>query len=191
MAISTPISRSREFPDLAKYFLGFARVHLRHLSGEFRKRNVSKLLKILNIYSRLDPDLFMTVLINRDTLKQAAERSGIDIDNGLGSTDPPVLSLEHTTVLPCLRGRDLLEAVRCALSPGQKWWITKLYCAGKINNFILYFLYILNVLIDWTLDLPIYVRSHLIEQFSIAQMLIFSGTCQKIYRRYFDKNRTE
>jgi len=110
----------------------------------------------------------MTVLINRDTLKQAAERSGIDIDNGLGSTDPPVLSLEPTTVLPCLRGRDLLEAVRRVLPPGQKWWVTKLYCAGKISNFILYFLYILKVLIDWTLDLPIHLRAHLIEQSSIA-----------------------
>jgi hypothetical protein len=110
----------------------------------------------------------MTVLINRDTLKQAAERSVIDIDNGLGSTDLSVLSLEPTTVLPCLRGRDLLEAVRLALPPGQKWWVTKLYCAGKISNFILYFLYILKVLIDWTLDPSIYLRAHLIEQYSIA-----------------------
>ncbi|KAK9604802.1 hypothetical protein V6Z93_002753 [Aspergillus fumigatus] len=62
-----------------------------------------------------------------NTLNKSLEKSGIDATTLRNAIDPPHLSLEDAVVLACLRGRDLLEAARRVLPPGQRWVVVKLY----------------------------------------------------------------
>ncbi|KAH3511103.1 hypothetical protein KXV55_002475 [Aspergillus fumigatus] len=61
----------------------------------------------------------ITALIDMNTLNKGLEKSGINAATLLNAIDPPHLSLEDAVVLACLRGRDLLEAARRVLPPGQ------------------------------------------------------------------------
>jgi hypothetical protein len=115
--------------SLTNYLCGFAKIKLRHLSGEYRKKNMLRFKGALmgGRCSLLDPEHHITALINMNTLNKGLEKSGLNATTLVNAIDPPHLSLEGAVVLPCLRGRDLLEAIRRVLPPGQRWVVVKLY----------------------------------------------------------------
>ncbi|KAE8371412.1 hypothetical protein BDV26DRAFT_298818 [Aspergillus bertholletiae] len=76
--------------------------------------------------SLLDPGSYITAVIKKDSLLYGLDQAGIESNSLLDPINPPSLPLENTTLL-CLRGRDLLEAARRILPPGQRWLIVKLY----------------------------------------------------------------
>lgn len=121
----------------ARYFHGFAKIRLNHLSGEFRENKVTKYLKAFTAgqCSRLDPEHYVTALIDSHKLEQALNLSHLERNTLFQVNNPPALSLEDTVVLSCLRGRDFLEAARRLLPPGEKWVVARLYSDGERNAF--------------------------------------------------------
>ncbi|EAW20673.1 uncharacterized protein NFIA_031060 [Aspergillus fischeri NRRL 181] len=115
--------------SLTNYLCGFAKIKLRHLSGEYRKKNMLRFKRALvgGQCSLLDLEHYITALIDMNTLNKGLEKSGINASTLLDAIDPPHLSLEDAVVLACLRGRDLLEAARRVLPPGRRWVVVKLY----------------------------------------------------------------
>ncbi|KAF4182506.1 hypothetical protein CNMCM8694_006750 [Aspergillus lentulus] len=107
--------------SLTNYLCGFAKIKLRHLSGEYRKKNMLRFKRALmgGQCSLLDPEHHITALIDMNTLNKGLEKSDINAAALLNAIDPPHLSLDDAVILACLRGRDLLEAARRVLPPGQ------------------------------------------------------------------------
>ncbi|KAE8334765.1 hypothetical protein BDV24DRAFT_169854 [Aspergillus arachidicola] len=134
--------------EVQKHFVGFAKISLQQLSHEFdAEENVKWYSKrfTLDECSRLDPEHFVIAVITEDQLNRAILDTGIAPEGLSFSQNPPHLMLEKNVVLPCLRGRDLLEAARRFLPPGEKWWTTRLY----LNS------------------LPLYLQIHLTAQYAI------------------------
>jgi Protein of unknown function (DUF3723) len=120
--------------ELATYFRGFAKVHLGHIvSDTYNEKNVRQYLRLFRAghYSREDPLHTIAVTIAPEILLQAVSQHSIDINTLYDPRTPPLLTLEHDTKLPCLHGRDLLEAARRSLGFGERWWIIRLYSAGR------------------------------------------------------------
>ncbi|GMF76306.1 unnamed protein product [Aspergillus oryzae] len=120
--------------EVQKHFVGFAKISLQQLSPEFdTEENVKWYSKrfTLDECSRLDPEHFVIAVITEDQLNRAILDTGIAREGLSFSQNPPHLMLEKSVVLPCLRGRDLLEAARRFLPPGEKWWTARLYLNCK------------------------------------------------------------
>jgi hypothetical protein len=149
--------------SLTNYLCGFAKIKLRHLSGEYRKKNMLRFKRALMAgqCSLLDPEHHITALIDMNTLNKGLEKSGINAAILLDAIDPPHLSLEDAVVLACLRGRDLLEAARRVLPPGQRWVVVKLYVDSMSSHASL------SPSADrYSEGLPVILRTELSESFS-------------------------
>jgi hypothetical protein len=148
---------------LSNYLCGFAKIKLRHLSGEYREKNMLRFKRALmgGQCSLLDPEHYITALIDMDTLNKGLEKSGIDAATLLNAIDPPHLSLEDAVVLTCLRGRDLLEAARRVLPPGQRWLVVKLYVDSMSSHSSLS-----RCSDRYSEGLPVILRTEIAESFS-------------------------
>ncbi|OGM39187.1 hypothetical protein ABOM_012218 [Aspergillus bombycis] len=164
-------------PEENRYFLGFAKVRLRHLSGEYREKNVSRYRRALKAGQcpLIDIENHVTALIDRNTLDRALDRCRIPQSALTNGDDPPVIAFKASTILPCLHGRDLLEAAK--RSPGQIWIIAKLFSD----------------------ELPQPLRTRLVERYSrpdgasnveIFQALLHNQKpgCAKSWRHRFPSN---
>jgi hypothetical protein len=122
--------------DLATYFRGFAKVHLGHIASDtYNEKNVRQYLRLFKTgqYSREDPLHTIAVTIGSEILVRAVSQHGIDVSILYDPRTPPLLTLEEDIQLPCLQGRDLLEAAKRSLGFGEKWWVVRLYSAGRLN----------------------------------------------------------
>ncbi|OKL55301.1 hypothetical protein UA08_09460 [Talaromyces atroroseus] len=120
--------------DLATYFRGFAKLHLGHIvSDTYNEKNVRQYLRLFKTgqYSREDPLHTIAVTIVSETLVRAVSQHGIDASTLYDPRTPPLLTLEQDIQLPCLQGRDLLEAAKRSLGFGEKWWVVRLYSADS------------------------------------------------------------
>lgn len=122
--------------ELATYFRGFAKVHVGHIvSDTYNEKNVRQYLRRFKTgqYSREDPLHTIAVTIVSEILVRAVSHHGIDVSTLYDPRTPPPLTLEQDIQLPCLQGRDLLEAAKRSLGFGEKWWVVRLYSAGRFD----------------------------------------------------------
>ncbi|KAG2026229.1 hypothetical protein GB937_001737 [Aspergillus fischeri] len=72
--------------SLTNYLCGFAKIKLQHLSGEYQKKNM--------LSSLLNPEYYITTLINVNMLNKGLEKSGINASTLLDAINLPYISLE-------------------------------------------------------------------------------------------------
>ena len=135
-----PDQEQQAFSERSRAYLGRAKILIHKLVFEADKscearpldgKNVSRLHNIFELKgcSRLNPDNYVSTLINRKVLTDALGKGG-SLDVSLSGCGELSL-LEVKEPLICLHGRHrLAAATRYFFQPGQKWWIVNLYLDG-------------------------------------------------------------
>lgn len=164
--------------DLATYFRGFAKVHLGHIvSDTHNEKNVRQYLRLFKTgqYSREDPLHTIAVTIVSETLVRAVSQHGIDASTLYDPRTPPLLTLEQDVQLPCLQGRDLLEAAKRSLGFGEKWWIVRLYSSGRFD-----LLTTENMLTPGS-DIPLHLKRYLNDSYPVSYRFADSEILQSLW----------
>ena len=123
--------------ELIACYKGCARIALSSLEyGSARDEDAANVERLLNIFGRgchrYDPDHFVPVLIESQTLQQALTRLSLDASD-LKYQAPPLLCLPDGVRLRCLHGRHRLLAAEEyfeVMTKEEQWWAVKLFDSG-------------------------------------------------------------
>uniref|UniRef100_A0A093UL78 Uncharacterized protein n=1 Tax=Talaromyces marneffei PM1 TaxID=1077442 RepID=A0A093UL78_TALMA len=104
----------------------------------------------------------IAVTIVSETLVRAVSQHGIDVNTLYDPRTPPLLTLEQDIQLPCLQGRDLLEAAKRSPGFGEKWWVVRLYSA----------------------DIPAHLKRYLNESYAVSYRSADSEILQSLWSQH-------
>lgn len=114
------------------------KIQVLHFQHKQDKQNVKNLEKLFRTgYDRLDVRNHIPAIIDQQSLNAALEKSGTSADALLGGAHDSYVELDFPPgfQLPCLHGRDRVDAAANLLPVGDKRWIVDLYLSGDYRSF--------------------------------------------------------